>query len=95
MGWFSRKPKTGKQVEAAIKVASNLYLLTVRGGEDAVVDLEFCLPDSRFRYLIFCMSATTAACAKRWASTQSEKLSLRSRRPQVSVRRIAFLTAVV
>jgi hypothetical protein len=63
MGWFSRKPKIEKQVQAAIKVASNLYLLTVPGGEKAVGNLQFCLPDSRYRYLMFCMSATAAACA--------------------------------
>lgn len=60
---FGRKRKTERQVEAAIKVASNLYLLTVPGGEEAVVKLDFCLPDSRYRYLMFCMSATAAACA--------------------------------
>jgi hypothetical protein len=64
MRWFTRKSKIEKQVEAAIKVASNLYLLTIPGGEEAVVNLEFCLPDSRYRYLMFCMSATAAACAK-------------------------------
>jgi hypothetical protein len=64
MGWFIRKPKIEKQVEAAIKVASNLYLLTIPGGQEAVVKLEFCLPDSRYRYLMFCISATAAACAK-------------------------------
>src|SRR5438105_4066598 len=63
MAWFSRKPRTEKQVAAAVKVASNLYLHTVPGGEGAVVNLEFGMPDSRYRYLMFCLSATAAACA--------------------------------
>jgi hypothetical protein len=63
MGWFSRKPKTARHVQSAVKVASNLYLLTIPGGEDAVAELQFTMPDSRFRYLMFCMSATMAACA--------------------------------
>jgi hypothetical protein len=63
MGWFSRKPTTEKQAKTAAKVASNLYLLTIPGGEDAIADLQFIMPDSRFRYLLFCMSATAAACA--------------------------------
>ena len=52
-----------KQVEAAIKVASNLYLHTTPGAEDAHVSLQFRLPDSRYRYLIFCFSAMSTACA--------------------------------
>jgi hypothetical protein len=65
MGWFSRRKKWPQQKhrEAAIKVASNLYLVTSPGGEHAVVPLQFTLPDSPYRHLIFCMSATAAACA--------------------------------
>ena len=61
MGWFSRKPTPQKQVEAAIKVATNLFLHTIPGAEDAPVPLQFSLPDSRYRYLIFCLSATVTA----------------------------------
>jgi len=61
MGWFSRKPTKQKQVEAVIKVATNLYLHTIPGAEDAPVLLQFDLPDSRYRYLIFCLSATVTA----------------------------------
>jgi hypothetical protein len=57
MGWFSRKPTEQKQIEAAIKVASNLYLHTIPEVEDTPVVLQFSLPDSRYRYLIFCLSA--------------------------------------
>jgi len=65
MAWFSRKPTQQKQVEAAIKVASNLYENTIPGAEDAPVPLQFCLPDSRYRYLVFCLSATAIACARK------------------------------
>lgn len=61
MGWFSRKPTPQKQVEAAITVATNLYLNTIPGAKDAPVPLQFSLPDSRYRYLIFCLSATVTA----------------------------------
>lgn len=63
MSWFSRKPTQQNQVEAAIRVASNLYLHTIPGAEDAPVPLQFSLPDSRYRYLIFCLSAMATACA--------------------------------
>jgi len=61
MSWFSRKPTQQKQVEAAITVASNLYLHTIPGAADAPVALQFGLPDSRYRYLIFCLSAVVTA----------------------------------
>jgi hypothetical protein len=63
MNWFRRKPTLEKHVEATITVASNLYLHTIAGADDAPVQLQFSLPDSRFRYLIFCLSAVTTACA--------------------------------
>jgi hypothetical protein len=61
MGWFNRKPTQEKYLQAAVTVASNLYAITIPGGSDAPVTLEFGLPDSRYRYLIFCLS--TAAMA--------------------------------
>jgi hypothetical protein len=61
MGWFSRKPTPQKQVEAAVTVATNLYLDTMQRAEDEHISLQFNLPDSRYRYLIFCLSATIAA----------------------------------
>jgi hypothetical protein len=64
MSWFSRKPTQQKQVEAAITVASNLYLHTMPEAEDAPVPLQFSLPDSRYRYIIFCFSAMVTACAR-------------------------------
>lgn len=39
MGWFSRKPTPQKQVEAAVTVATNLYLTTIPGAEAAPVPL--------------------------------------------------------
>ena len=61
MSWFRRKPTQLKYVEAAITVASNLYLQTIPGAEDAPAPLQFSLPDSRYRYLIFCVSTVVAA----------------------------------
>jgi hypothetical protein len=64
MGWFSRKPTQQKYVEAAVTVATNLYLHTSPGADDAPGDLQFRLQDSRYRYLLFCLSAViTAALA--------------------------------
>jgi hypothetical protein len=64
MSWFSRKPTQQKYVNAAITVATNLYLHTIPEAEDAPAPLQFTLSDSRFRYLIFCFSAViTAALA--------------------------------
>ena len=64
MGWFSRRPVQQKQVGAAITVASNLYLQTKPGAKDAPVALQFSLPDSQYRYLIFCFSAMATGCAR-------------------------------
>jgi hypothetical protein len=61
MGWFSRKPAQQKYVEAAVTVASNLYLQTIPGADDAPADLQFHLEDSRYRYLLFCLSAVATA----------------------------------
>lgn len=64
MTWFSRKPTQHKYVEAAVTVASNLYLHTIPGAEDAPAVLQFSLQDSRYRYLVFCFSTlVTAALA--------------------------------
>ena len=61
MGWFSRKPTQEKYVEAAVTVASNLYLQTIPGADDAPSDLQFHLQDSRYRYLLFCLSAVVTS----------------------------------
>ena len=61
MRWFSRKPTQQKYIDAAIKVATNLYLNTIPGAADAPAPFQFNLPDSRFRYMIFCLSAVVAA----------------------------------
>ena len=57
MGWFSRKPTPQKYIEAAITVALNLYQQAIPGAGDAPAPLEFGLKDSRYRYMIFCLSA--------------------------------------
>jgi len=56
MGWFSRKPTQQKFIEAAISLALNLYQHTIPGAEDAPAPLEFGLKDSRYQYMIFCLS---------------------------------------
>src|SRR6266516_829453 len=61
MRWFSWKPTQQKYVEAAITVATNLYLHIIPGAEDAPAPLQFSLPDSRYRYVIFCLSAVVTA----------------------------------
>jgi hypothetical protein len=65
-GRFLYRPTQQKYVDAAVNVASNLYLHTIPGAEDAPapLSLQFNLPDSRYRYMIFCLSsAITAALA--------------------------------
>lgn len=64
MNWFRRKPTPQKYLEAAITVASNLYLHTIPGADQAPAPLQFALPDSRYRYMLFCLSTVlTAALA--------------------------------
>jgi hypothetical protein len=59
--WFRRQPTQQKYHEAAITVATNLYLHTIPEAEDAPAPLQFSLPDSRPRYMIVCLSAVVAA----------------------------------
>src|SRR6266404_4268358 len=61
MKWFTRKPTLQKYCEATITVATNLYLHTIPEAEDAPAPLQFGLPDSRVRYMMFCLSAALAA----------------------------------
>jgi len=61
MGWFSRKPTQEKYAEAVVTVGTNLYLSTTANKADAPVPLRFELPDSRYRYLIFCLTTATMA----------------------------------
>jgi hypothetical protein len=61
MNWFRRKPTQQKYVEAAITVASNLYLQAIPEADEAPVRLQFTLSDSRYRYLLFCLSTVVTA----------------------------------
>jgi hypothetical protein len=61
MNWFRRKPTQQKYVEAAITVASNLYLQTIPKSDGTPAPLHFTLPDSRYRYMIFCVSTVVTA----------------------------------
>ncbi len=64
MGWFGRKSTHKKQVDAAFKVVGNLYDASTTGRAGAPLVLRFALPDSRFRYMMFCLSTVQAACAR-------------------------------
>jgi len=57
----TRKPSQENYIEAVIQVGTNLYLYTLPGSKDAPAPLAFRLPDSRYRYLLFCLG--TAAMA--------------------------------
>jgi hypothetical protein len=60
-GFTKRKDKAQlKQIEAVIKISSNLYL---NDFVEAAGDLKFQFPDSRFRCLIFSLSTVMRACA--------------------------------
>ena len=61
MNWFSRKPTQDKYIEAAVTVASNIYLQTIHGDEKALAPLQFTYADSRFRYMLFCLSCVVTA----------------------------------
>jgi hypothetical protein len=61
MSWFSRKPTQEKYIQAAVTVASNLYLQTISGAQEASAPLQFGFPDSRYRYMIFCLSAVVTS----------------------------------
>ena len=63
MSWFNRKTSHARQVEAIVTVFGNLYEKTTRGGADAPTVLKFSASDSRFRYLMFCVSAAFYSCA--------------------------------
>jgi len=65
MGWFGGKSTQAKQVESAIRIATNLYERTKPRAEYAPAHLHFSAPDSQYRYLIFCLSTMQVACASR------------------------------
>jgi len=48
-----------KQIGAAIKISSNLYLHTTTNSKDSLL---FRLPESRFRYMLFCLSVVVKSC---------------------------------
>ena len=65
LGLFGGKSTHKKQVDAAVRVLDNLFEKTTGGGSDAPLVLKFEVPDSRFRYIVFCLSAVQMACARR------------------------------
>jgi hypothetical protein len=52
----------GSPVETIVRMTGNLYEQTKPSSAEAPTELRFELPDSTFRYLIFCLSAVEAAC---------------------------------
>ena len=59
-----RKVQPKKEVDAAFRVLWNLYETTTAGKSGAPSVLTFQLRDSRFRYLVFCLSTVQMACAR-------------------------------
>jgi hypothetical protein len=57
----ARKPSQENYIEAVTQVGTNLYLSTLPGSKDAPAPLVFQLPDSRYRYLLFCLGTTAMA----------------------------------
>jgi hypothetical protein len=57
MGWFTSKPTQEQYLNSVIKVATNLYLNTIKGENGVSTNFQFELVDSKYRYLIFCCSA--------------------------------------
>lgn len=53
----------GDQIEAIARIAGNTYEQTKPGAADAPAPLNFDHQDSRFRYMVFCLSAVETACA--------------------------------
>ena len=63
MAWFGGKSRHRKQVEATYKNVVYLHQITTIGGADAPLVLRLNQPESRLRYLVFCLSTAHAACA--------------------------------
>ena len=61
MNWFRRRPTQQKYIEAAITVASNLYLHTIQPAEEDPPLLRFERPNLRYRNMIFCVSVMLSA----------------------------------
>jgi hypothetical protein len=60
-GYFKGK----KEVDAVIRIVSNLFEKALLSKGDVPNVLRWTLPDSRFRYLMFCLSTVHAVCAHR------------------------------
>lgn len=71
MAWFGGKTTQKKQIDATFKVLGNLFEKTTEGGADAPLVLRFDLPDSRFRYFVFCLSTVQMACARKMIDPDS------------------------
>lgn len=65
MGWFSRKASHEQEVAAMMKIVANVFEKVVAPDRLAQSGLRFRLPDSRFRFLMFCVAAVHTVCAHR------------------------------
>lgn len=66
MGWFGSKANHEKQLAALTRIVVKLYERTILlPRTDAPKVLQFELADSRYRYLIFCLSTAHCVCARR------------------------------
>jgi hypothetical protein len=68
MGLFSRKPSHRAQCLAMMRIAARLNERTLAPNADAPAVLRLGRPDSRFRYLMFCLSTVQAVCAPRMSN---------------------------
>lgn len=68
MGWFSRKPSHEKQVAAVQRMTVNMFEKIVAPGRIEGSGLQFRLPDSQFRFLMFCAASVHTVCAKRMSN---------------------------
>jgi hypothetical protein len=65
MSWFGGKTDHQKQVAAVTRILVRLYEETTDPRGQGPKVLNFQLPDSRLRYLMFCLSTVHAVCARR------------------------------
>lgn len=71
MGWFSRKPSHEKQVAAVQRMTVNMFENIAAPGRIEASGLQFRLPDSQFRFLMFCAASVHTVCAKRMSNADA------------------------
>jgi hypothetical protein len=71
MGLFSRKPSHRAQCLAMMRIAARLNERILAPNADAPAVLRLSRPDSRFRYLMFCLSTVQTVCARRMSNPEA------------------------